>query len=92
MKVVPLSEAKANLSRYAKLCHDEPVVITVNGKPSFQLVPFQESDDLIDQLIDQHPGFRNLLAARLHERRVPVATAERRLVSHRRKRAKKADA
>ena len=92
MKVVPLSEAKANLSRYAKLCHDEPVVITVNGKPSFQLVPFEESDDLIDQLIDQHPGFRNLLAARLHERSVSVATAQRRLVSHRPKRAKKARA
>ena len=54
MKVVPLSEAKAKLSRYAMLCHDEPVVVTVNGKPSFQLVPFEESDDLIDRLIDQH--------------------------------------
>jgi hypothetical protein len=29
MKVVPLSEAKAKLSRYVKLCHDEPAV---NGR------------------------------------------------------------
>ena len=26
MKVIPLSEAKANLSRYGHLCHDEPVI------------------------------------------------------------------
>ena len=31
MKVVPLSEAKSNLSRYGNLCHDEPVVVTVNA-------------------------------------------------------------
>ncbi|MBV8775232.1 MAG: type II toxin-antitoxin system Phd/YefM family antitoxin [Deltaproteobacteria bacterium] len=41
MKVVPLSEAKAKLSRYGQLCHDEPVVVTVNGRPSFQLVPLE---------------------------------------------------
>ncbi len=90
MKVVPLSEAKANLSRYAKLCHDEPVVITVNGKPSFQLVPFEESDDLIDQLIDQHPGFRDLLEMRLHERnRFSGKLQNAGSCSHRPKRAKK---
>jgi prevent-host-death family protein len=40
MKVVPLSEAKANLSRYGRLCHDEPVIVTVNGAPAFQLAPW----------------------------------------------------
>jgi hypothetical protein len=35
MKVIPLSEAKANLSRYARLCHEEPVIVTVNGVPPF---------------------------------------------------------
>src|SRR5260370_11522718 len=89
MKVVPFSEAKAKLSRYAKLCHDEPVVITVNGKPSFQLVPLEESDDLIDQLIDQHPGFRNLLEGRSRERSLSVATAGSRLSKHRPQRTKK---
>ena len=47
MKVAPLSEAKSKLSRYGKLCRDEPVVVTVNGNPSFQLVPLDEKDDLI---------------------------------------------
>ena len=39
MKVIPLSEAKANLSHYGRSCHEEPVIITVNGVPFFQLVP-----------------------------------------------------
>jgi prevent-host-death family protein len=47
MKVIPLSEAKAHLSRYARLCHEEPVIVTVNGVPSFQLAPLEEEDDLI---------------------------------------------
>ena len=78
MKVVPLSEAKAKLSRYGRLCHGEPVVVTVNGRPSFQLVPLEEGDDLIDRLIEQHPGFRKLLERRLRERSVSVAAAQRR--------------
>ena len=73
MKVIPLSEAKANLSRYARLCHNEPVVVTVNGKPAFQLAPLDEKDDLVDRLIEHHPGFRRLLERRLRE---PSVTAD----------------
>jgi len=79
MRVIPLSEAKTNLSRYGKLCHAEPVVVTVNGKPSFQLVPLEEDDDLIDRLIEHHPGFRRLLARRLREPTLSAAEAGRRL-------------
>ena len=79
MKVIPLSEAKAKLSRYGQMCHDEPVIITVNGRPSFQLVPLKEDDDLIDRLIEHHPGFAKLLEGRLHERTVSVDIAARRL-------------
>ena len=81
MKVVPLSEAKAKLSRYGQLCHDEPVVVTVNGRPSFQLVPLEEDDDLIDRLIEHHPGFRKLLERRLRERSVSVDEAAGRLAA-----------
>ena len=83
MKVIPLSEAKAKLSHYGQLCHDEPVVITVNGKPFFQLVPLNENDDLIDRLLEQHPGFRHLLEQRLGERSLSSAAAERELVTTR---------
>jgi prevent-host-death family protein len=86
MKVIPLSEAKANLSRYGHLCRAEPVVVTVNGKPSFQLVPLDESDDLIDRLLQDHPGFRRLLEQRLREPTVSVAEARRRLGGSQRRR------
>jgi prevent-host-death family protein len=79
MKVIPLSEAKAHLSRYARVCHDEPVVVTVNGVPAFQLAPLEEDDDLIDELLKHNPKFRGLLAARLRERTVSAKEAARRL-------------
>ena len=79
MKVVPLSEAKANLSRYGNLCHEEPVIVTVKGVPSFQLVPLEEDDDLIDRLLEHNPKFRQSLQKRLAERSVSAKAALRRL-------------
>ena len=61
MKVIPLSEAKANLSQYGRRCHDEPIIVTVNGVTSFQLVPLSEDDDLIDSLLEHNPDFRETL-------------------------------
>ncbi len=83
MKVIPLSEAKTNLSRYGRLCHTEPVVVTVNGKPSFQLAPLEEDDDLVDRLLEYNAGFRRLLERRLGEKTVTPAEAERRLKGRR---------
>jgi len=79
MKVIPLSEAKTKLSHYARVCHDEPVVVTVNGEPAFQLVPLNEDDDLINQLLEHNPAFRRMLASRLKERSISVAAARKRL-------------
>jgi prevent-host-death family protein len=79
MKVIPLSEAKANLSRYGRLCHDEPVVVTVNGVPVFQLAPLEEDDDLIDRLLEYNPKFRRMLEARLKERSVSAKTGLKRI-------------
>ena len=79
MKVIPLSEAKAHLSRYSRLCHDEPVIVTVNGVPAFQLVPLEEEDDLIDRLIEHNPKFRRRLKSRLAEPSMSVKQALRRL-------------
>ena len=77
MKVIPLSEAKASLSRYGRLCHEEPVIVTVNGIPSFQLVPLEEGDDLIDRLLEHNPKFRRALESRLGERSLSHEKAER---------------
>ena len=61
------------------MCHDEPVIVTVNGVPSFQLVPLEEDDDLIDRLLEHHPTFRKTLEARLRERSVTARDALKRL-------------
>jgi prevent-host-death family protein len=79
MKLIPLSEAKAHLSQYGRLCHEEPVIVTVNGIPSFQLVPLEEDDDLIDRLLEHHPSFRKTLEARLRERSIAAREALKRL-------------
>ena len=79
MKVIPLSEAKANLSHYGRTCHDEPVIVTVNGVPSFQLVPLSEDDDLIDSLLKYNPKFRRTLKSRLKEKSVPIKQAHKRI-------------
>ena len=79
MKVIPLSEAKANLSQYGRRCRDEPVIVTVNGVPAFQLVPLSEDDDLIDSLLEHNPAFRETLRARLKEKSVSAKDARRRL-------------
>jgi len=79
MKVIPLSKAKARLSYYGRLCHKEPIVVTVNGVPSFQMVPLEEGDDLIDRLIEKNPSFRPFLQGRLNERTISAEEARRRL-------------
>ena len=79
MKVIPLSKAKARLSHYSRLCHKEPVVVTVNGVPSFEMVPLNGDDDLIDQLIKHNPKFRQLLRARSREKSISAEEARRRL-------------
>jgi prevent-host-death family protein len=79
MKVIPLSEAKANLSRYGRSCHEEPVIVTVNGVPSFQLVPLSEDDDLIDNLLEHNPEFRRFLKKRLKEKTISIKEARKRL-------------
>jgi prevent-host-death family protein len=79
MKVIPLSEAKARLSHYGRLCRDEAIVVTVNGVPAFELVALDEEDDLIDQLIEHNPRFRALLQSRLKGRTISAKEAKRRL-------------
>jgi prevent-host-death family protein len=79
MKIIPLSEAKAHLSHYGRVCHDEPVIVTVNGAPAFQLAPLEADDDLIDRLLEHNPAFRRTLEQRLKERSVSIEEAAERL-------------
>jgi len=79
MKVIPLSEAKAHLSRYGRLCQEESVIVTVKGVPAFQLVPLEEDDGLIDRLLEHNPQFRELLEDRLQGKFLSSKEALRRL-------------
>jgi prevent-host-death family protein len=79
MKVIPLSEAKARLSYYSRICHREPVIVTVKGVPAFQIVPLEEEDDLIDRLLEHNPGFQDYLERCLRTRSLSSAEALRRL-------------
>jgi prevent-host-death family protein len=79
MKVIPLSEAKARLSYYSRLCHTEPIIVTVKGVPAFQLAPLEEDDDLIDRLLEHNPKFKSYLEGCLRSRSLSSAQALRRL-------------
>lgn len=79
MKVIPLSEAKARLSYYSRLCHREPVIVTVKGVPAFQMAPLDESDDLINRLLEHNPGFRDYLKKCLRTPSISSAEALRKL-------------
>ncbi len=79
MKVIPLSEAKANLRHYGNLCKDEPVIVTVNGVPAFQIAPLKQDDDMINRLLAEAPKFVQLLEHRSSERTILTAEARKRL-------------
>jgi len=68
MKVIDLKEAKTNLERYAQECQSSPVVVTLEGKPVFELIPIKSDDpDFLDRLMTENPAFRNLLEERRRE-------------------------
>jgi prevent-host-death family protein len=77
--VIPLSEAKTNLSHYGRMCQDQPVIVTVKGVPAFQLVPVDKDDDLIDGLLQKNAKLRQKLVKRLSEPSVSLAQAKKRL-------------
>ncbi len=79
MKVIPVSEAKANLSRCGRLCEEEPVIVTIHGVPSFQLTPLSEDDDLIDRLLVHNPKFVQMLEKRSGERTISRNEVQERL-------------
>jgi hypothetical protein len=65
MKVINLEQAKANLEQYAFECQSSPVVVTVGGKPVFEMLPIRSDDpNFIDLLLEQNQAFQQLLEER----------------------------
>ena len=68
MKVIDLEEAKNHLEQYAQDCQSSPVIVTVEGKPIFELIPIRPDDaGFVDRLIQANPRFRDLLQERRRE-------------------------
>jgi hypothetical protein len=68
MKVIDLGEAKTHLEDYARECHSAPVVVTIDGKPSFEMLPIRSDDpDFIDRLLTTNREFRELMESRRKE-------------------------
>jgi PHD/YefM family antitoxin component YafN of YafNO toxin-antitoxin module len=68
MKVIALEEAKANLEQYANECRTSPVVVTMDGKPAFEMLPIRSDDpEFLDRLLEQNAEFRRLMEDRRRE-------------------------
>ena len=68
MKVIDVGEAKSRLEDYARECHSSPVVVTIDGKPTFEMLPIRSDDpDFIDRLLTKNAEFRQLMEARRKE-------------------------
>lgn len=69
MKVIDLNEAKTHLEHYARECQASPVIVTIDGQPSFELLPIRAEGDpnFIDRLLEENAEFRLLMEARKRE-------------------------
>jgi prevent-host-death family protein len=61
MRIAPLADVKANLSKFVEQCQDSPVVITKNGRPAAMLICITDEDDLERMLISYSPKLRRML-------------------------------
>ena len=60
MKVIDITEATNSLAKYAQEVTEEPVIITVDGKPMVALVAI-ENADLETVSLSTHPKFIDLI-------------------------------
>jgi hypothetical protein len=68
MKVIDVGEAKSRLEDYARECHTSPIVVTVDGKPSFEMLPIRSDDpEFIDRLLTTNAKFRRMMEDRQKE-------------------------
>jgi antitoxin (DNA-binding transcriptional repressor) of toxin-antitoxin stability system len=79
MKTVPLKEVESRPEHYRRLCQEEPIVVTVDGVPQFQIVPLDEDDTFISDLIETNAEFRQLLEERKKDKTISAEEMLRRL-------------
>jgi prevent-host-death family protein len=57
VKKVPLSEVKADLSRYLREAEKQEIVITRHGKPAGVLIGFESEEEWLDYRLENDPRF-----------------------------------
>jgi len=60
MKMIPIYEAKNQLSKYIEMCREEPVIITKKGQMNAFLVPYDE-DEFAALMLQYSPSFRKMI-------------------------------
>jgi prevent-host-death family protein len=75
MKVVPLAEAKNQLSAYVETAQHERVLVTRHGKPAALLLGV-EGEDFEDLLTRSDPEFWKMIEARRASKRPTLTEAE----------------
>jgi prevent-host-death family protein len=63
MRIAPVAEVKARLSRYLDVCAESPVVVTRNGRPTAVLVAVRDEAELERLVLWHTPRFRAILEA-----------------------------
>jgi hypothetical protein len=63
-KVIPLSDLRADPEGVLRRCYDsgQTLVVELPDGGSISIRPVEEDDDLVNQLIEHNPAFRELLA------------------------------
>ena len=62
MKMAPLAEVKDHFSRYVEKAHDNPIIVTKNGRPAAILVSVPDDEEELERFLIAHsPKFQRLI-------------------------------
>ncbi len=83
MKMIPIYEAKNQLSKYIEMCREEPVIITKKGQMNAFLIPYEE-DEFAALMLQYSPSFRKMIdKAVASKTRIPFNEVKRRVTKRR---------
>ncbi len=77
-KVIPLSDLRADPEGVLRQCYDSGQILVVElpDRGLISIRPLEENDDLVNQLIEHNPAFRELLARSIASPREPFPFGE----------------
>lgn len=72
-KVIPLSDLQADPEGVLRRCYNsgEPLIVELPDRGLISIRPVDEDDDLVNELIEHNPAFRQLLAKSIAGPREP---------------------